>query len=688
MAPAARQRRRGPAPEGGCGVSNRVKGVKVLDCKRRLVLASVVIGLATVGGDRVEAAEVAPIDEGHDTYRCKSVVSEAIGELRDHLVACYFDPLYFNEIPGTYEVTGTEVGDISKVEAFVRAEPGHGYSWCSTDDAGAGGTLYVGPSETSAIFGRDLYEGQMVYINNSRPGYLDGSCTDFIDPDPSPEGICYDMSNFAGGTLGSPSDSITIEVEEAGIMRAGATTVSAHCYSEPDPGEPGEHFGAEWGGEFAEFCGTCGNPWWDEWMETNDAFPEAWYPGGESGELPDHACAAVEVAYRLDGNELPYEGVSVSDAVIFPGDLVEVEVTYDLDLFPDESPETTLLAARVRPGHTLADFDPIWQDAELVAGSGGATWRIDVSDMFVQSSPLALFELRCSDTNGHSYFPAGEGEWLDDPQENRACFGLSFQYPDNYTLQPGDTVRIGYRMEPGPYLDGDEGVELLEYFVQSVIAGTSVGPIYNRAGVEIGDDAGYDWHVPMDSEGYFEITADPEGDPFDTDAIFILCTDTLGQIRLDGAGILECGRTINCGIGGSPDRSCYQSSGIGLAPSSWVPGLVKMYVCVLEVLVVPDEGVVGEWASDIRDEMETLPPFSFGIAAYDFGSTIADEVSDPTGDACFAFSLPVGDAEADDGACVGADMAVTGPQRTIFSWFLIVPTYLAMLLRGFALLRG
>jgi hypothetical protein len=71
----------------------------------------------------------------------------------------------------------------------------------------------------------------------------------------------------------------------------------------------------------------------------------------------------------------------------------------------------------------------------------------------------------------------------------------------------------------------------------------------------------------------------------------IYCTDSSGALNLRG------GLATNDIVTGSDELfpnsrsidSCLSGAGIGLNPSSWVPGLVRMTSCVLTVLFVPSQ---------------------------------------------------------------------------------------------------
>lgn len=139
--------------------------------------------------------------------------------------------------------------------------------------------------------------------------------------------------------------------------------------------------------------------------------------------------------------------------------------------------------------------------------------------------------------------------------------------------------------------------------------------------------------------------------------------------------------------GTEAEDGCIGASGIGLRPSSWVPGLVRMGSCVAKVLLIPDEGEVSDWATEQRELLAELPPFSFGVGLIDFGADLSAEVASPSGDACFSVGIPVAGVD-DSQMCVGENMATSGGQRTLIAMFVVVPLVLGLLARGFQMLRS
>lgn len=681
--PAGVRRRRALAGALPIGRGNQtlVKGSNVSRCDRS-VWARLLFGLGVVAAmslfflqaTTVKAAEDSSNGSG-DSYRCKAAVSGRAGGYRDHFVACYFDVAQFVEVPGEYAITGDVTTPGFSYAAAFMWRNGGGYHWCGGKN-GNGGTLWVGPTTTSqTVLGRHLFAGQMVYVHESRQEA--GSCM---------TGAPNDGHAAAAGcqvnSIGSPTDSLTIEVTAAGI----SITSPNHPYSRCSTGNT---IAAEWAGKQGNF----GADWFDEWLDTETAWPESWYPGGVSGIIPTSACGQIVVEYELNGVMLGGAGPFVSDAVVIPGDEVIIHADFDTVNFPDESPSTVLLSARVRPNNGMgAGAWTSIAESALPVGGGGY-WEIDVSDLYTKSHPLALFELRCSDTEGHSYYVQnGDHLWTDDAAEHRACSALTLFYPDQSTVHAGDVVRIGFRMEPGPFALADNGIVRLQSyettstsFVDNL---TDVGETFDRFGNKVGEypEVTYPFHIPDDVLGYFDVTV--QFDELETSDLHFRCTDTVGTVDSDGDGVFDCD---TCGIGSTPDpeslSDCFGATGLSLSPSSWVPGLVSMQACTVRVLVVPSPGFVEEWADDQRTTLEDVPPFSFGLALVDFGVDLSDEVASPSGDGCFDVGIPVPGSGSSE-MCVGADVSTTGGQRSVIAMFIIVPIVLALLARGFTLLRS
>lgn len=651
---------------------------RILAALGLVALTSLVLVLGS--STTAAAAEVAS-DGPADVMRCKSIVSTMIGSYRDQVVACYFDVASLPDvIPGEYVLEGNED---SAVRPFVTARS-DGWSWCGGDSGDSeGGTLWIGPttlSSTGGGIGQSLGAGQVVYTQVSRPGYTSGSCMGYVTSTPSPEGVCYD--NHGGqpyGPLGSANDGISIRLDVANFVIAGNGPASACVGS--------GRFGAEFGDPDAY---TYGDDWFSDWFNAGDAFPEAWFPGGDSGVIPDSVCGEIGVEYTLNGTLLGGAGPFVSDAVVVPGDEVVLSLTYDIANFPSETPATTLLAARVRPNNGMgAAWTPIHP---LAVSTGAGTWDIDVSAMYTASHPLALFEMRCADTEGYSYYV--DPIWSDDAAENRACSALTLIYPARQDVTTDDVVRIGFRMQPGPFALGDNGITRLEsYETTSTTMKANyqdVGDTFDRFGNKVGEypEDTFPYHIPDDVEGYFDVTI--VDDAISTNDIHFRCNDAIGQIDSDGDGVFDCGAP--CAIGSDPHdddfEDCFRSGhGIGLNPASWVPGLVEMQFCVVKVAVIPSPGFVNDWASEQKETLSDVPPFSFGLAMVDFGGDLASEVESPSGTGCFTVGIPVANID-DSEMCVGADISTSGGQRTLIAMFVIVPLILGLLARGFQMLRS
>ena len=145
------------------------------------------------------------------------------------------------------------------------------------------------------------------------------------------------------------------------------------------------------------------------------------------------------------------------------------------------------------------------------------------------------------------------------------------------------------------------------------------------------------------------------------------CTDELGTVY---AGQWASGIHV-IGSGAASRPSCYQQTGIGLNPSSWVPGLVRMGACVVEDLFVPSEASTARlWGA--ADELTQHAPISYVADSYDAidgaatgsGAAVAAHEDD-----CLSlWSQWPGDIEAPTSACpVDAGLGSLGTFRSIMA---------------------
>jgi len=119
--------------------------------------------------------------------------------------------------------------------------------------------------------------------------------------------------------------------------------------------------------------------------------------------------------------------------------------------------------------------------------------------------------------------------------------------------------------------------------------------------------------------GNYDLTAGFDG----TSRQFLLrCTDDTGVYY--GAPWSSAARLPNSGSGDASEEGCYSQTGIGLRPSSWVPGLVRMTTCTLRVLFVPDMEAVSESWDGLMESASENAPLAWAYGAHGVVTDAAD----------------------------------------------------------------
>lgn len=140
------------------------------------------------------------------------------------------------------------------------------------------------------------------------------------------------------------------------------------------------------------------------------------------------------------------------------------------------------------------------------------------------------------------------------------------------------------------------------------------------------------------------------------------------------AGQYAASFALGGGAFGGGDGSCWDSGGIGLAPSSWVPGLLHGMGCLAQDLFVPSDETVTAFADDAMSVAEKAP------LAYlvETGTAVAGVASswpyriEQTRNTCFVFpGMNPADTDASYSACPSDfDDAPTRPDGdTAMEWY-------------------
>lgn len=141
------------------------------------------------------------------------------------------------------------------------------------------------------------------------------------------------------------------------------------------------------------------------------------------------------------------------------------------------------------------------------------------------------------------------------------------------------------------------------------------------------------------------------------------------------------------------EASCYEQAGMELtAPSTWIKGLGKMGVCLLEWLFVPGDEYLSEWVDERQVTLRETFPLSVGMVFVDFASDTGDALESgaaPTGGGCFNVS-PITESvsPAEGESCIGAGVTISGGTRTFLTVMMLVPLFMALCANAWALLQG
>lgn len=322
------------------------------------------------------------------------------------------------------------------------------------------------------------------------------------------------------------------------------------------------------------------------------------FPGGTAyGVAPPFCGAFAEVTDPASPTALLYEGDEVEISWNRTGGVTDlIQVTWEIRGL--ERPEEATWYTVSGPG---------------AIGTSGVT-SMTVMDQAVpapggQYAGKVLFRCRAMDDDAWQY-KRSEDASEDLAAANRPCAKTSIVWPQIENISAGDVatwnlyhVSVGYTGDPDvlvEYATWDDanldGPGALEALTWSTLADLSPG-----------------------ERGSFDAEAGYDG----TTRQFVLrCTDDVG--------VYYAGQWSTANRRYDPDATgteegCYAQSGIGLRPSSWVPGLWRMGSCTITVLFVPSDP--SGWLDENVAMLSEDAPFSFVADTVSF----FDAATDPAG---------------------------------------------------------
>lgn len=218
---------------------------------------------------------------------------------------------------------------------------------------------------------------------------------------------------------------------------------------------------------------------------------------------------------------------------------------------------------------------------------------------------LGLIEMRCYNipTNTYLYKRFGDDSETVGDGAARPCLRTRVTWPPMDNLEAGDDVSW-YFSHTGV---GDVLVEVTSWDDGNLDAPPAFSSLT--------------WTTLADlSPGEYGDFSEPAGYDGTTRQMVLRCTDAQGVFY--GAPWASAVRLIDPDAGPG-EEGCYSQTGIGLRPSSWVPGLARMGSCTLQVLFVPSSGVVQEEWEELLEAAEENAPVAWVYDAYSLVSDAA-----------------------------------------------------------------
>lgn len=336
-------------------------------------------------------------------------------------------------------------------------------------------------------------------------------------------------------------------------------------------------------------------------------------------------------------------------------------------------------------------------------------------------SDMSAVELFCHGEDGNYYHPASSTSgWSTESQEARPCANIIWTWPverefvdDGATLygvvgqfatQNGGTATVD-----GLYLDRDDPSLTAPLGRLGHIDVTDsdsyeleIDELYAQDGSTLAELAGSGVYNPPDSvprtfSFFFAMDAGGVGETFNASTFGVWCDDSIGPpilYRFDSTYEASDDLDPSDGSsGGRPSLSECFGDALGsmslTSPVSWVTGIGRMSVCLVQWLFIP--AGVGATIGGFIDELESQFPFSLGFVLIDFAAEMGDALDGASGSGCFDmggdFSFGSFDVPVDD-MCVGDGLTVGSTTRDLLAALMIAPILFAVCRHALRLVRG
>jgi len=345
-----------------------------------------------------------------------------------------------------------------------------------------------------------------------------------------------------------------------------------------------------------------------------------WYHTGNWYGL-DESAASID-ARRLDGLDW-FPGGSDGLTTAFCGATVEWDGDYSQRIFEGD----VLTFSWERTPLLTGNIDVRWTP-DLGWAGGGSAWVTIVSESVIGSSGtgsvvvgdqgwaegqyLGALDMRCRDivADGFVYKNAEDDSNTINDGSLRPCASTRVTWPTLTTIFAGD-IESWYLSHAIIGYGGDPDV-LVEYATWDTENQDGPGPMGDLT-----------WSTMVELSpgefGDYDLTAVYDG----SNRQFVLrCTDDQGVYY---AAPWSTSARLNDPNAGAPtEEGCYGQTGLGLRPSSWVPGLMRMGSCTLRVLFVPDSEVVSDSWDGLVEDVSENAPVAWAYSAYVLVSDSAD----------------------------------------------------------------
>jgi hypothetical protein len=416
------------------------------------------------------------------------------------------------------------------------------------------------------------------------------------------------------------------------------------------------------------------------------------------GGFSSSRCESVKIGVEYQGDALT---VADYDDTFYPGngqpgrdDFVFLATFEGYDWTADNGAGLPL---KYRwPG--VANWSPIVEVLDSVSFNGGDDSAITFRPATAVGRYLSQIQFQCDDpldlTTGTLYLPfwdpgpsVNEPAWQGTPAYANPCSALVLS-PSTGSIEPGSTGRVLYSLPTSGGLD----LEVFAYGVSNFSPTTD--PAFAVAstsalGVATGGPPPFDNGVaPGSGWLVFELPSTVDAPVAYSDLVFACTDDVVSGVIVPGSADLGVTGTLG-GDGGSASSfsACFTFPSMSLtSPASWVRGIGGMFVCLVEVLVLPDGDELLASFVDFADTAETRPPFIIIDALLDFGDGVASSFSSASGTGCFDTGGIPGVGGSGE-FCIGDGITVQSSQRSIIATLIVAPMLLGLVAHAVGLVR-